>query len=90
VVLVDVLSRVMRYFGRILTSARNGNVRPSLSCNESCPIDASWVRFCIAVPSIDPEGTSQRRLSLCSPNSDTFDGNEIQFAAWVFKISRTR
>jgi RNA polymerase sigma factor (sigma-70 family) len=73
-------------FGRILASARNGNGQAFAQLYES--INRRVFGFVSYRGAIDPEGMVNDVFLKVFTKIDTFDGNEIQFAAWVFKIAR--
>lgn len=73
-------------FGRVLTSARSGDGHAFAQLYEL--MNRRVFAFVSYRGAIDPEATVNDVFLKVFTKLGTFDGNEIQFAAWVFKIAR--
>lgn len=73
-------------FGRVVASARTGDGQAFAQLYES--MNRRVFAFVSYRGAIDPEGMVNDVFLKVFTKLDTFDGNEIQFMAWVFKIAR--
>jgi RNA polymerase sigma-70 factor (ECF subfamily) len=73
-------------FGRVLASARKGDGQAFAQLYES--MNRRVFAFLSYRGAIDPEGMVNDVFLKVFTKLGTFDGNEIQFTAWVFKIAR--
>lgn len=73
-------------FGQILTSARHGDGQAFAQLYEQ--MNRRVHAFVSYRGAVDPEGMVNDVFLKVFTSLHSFDGNEIQFAAWVFKIAR--
>lgn len=73
-------------FGRVLASARSGDGQAFVQVYES--LNRRVLSFVSYRGAIDPEGMVNDVFLKVFTKLGMFDGNEIQFTAWVFKIAR--
>jgi RNA polymerase sigma-70 factor (ECF subfamily) len=73
-------------FDRVLASARSGEGRAFAQLYES--MNRRVLAFVTYRGAADPEGMVNEVFFKAFTRLDSFDGNEIQFTAWIFKIAR--
>lgn len=73
-------------FGQVLASAKGGDGHAFAQLYES--MNRRVFAFVSYRGAADPEGMVNDVFLKVFTKLDTFDGNEIRFAAWVFKIAR--
>ena len=73
-------------FDRVLASARNGDGQAFAQLYES--MNRRVHAFLSYRGAVDPEGIVNDVFLKVFTKLETFDGNRIQFTAWVFKIAR--
>lgn len=75
-------------FAKVLASARAGDGQAFAQLYES--MNRRVYAFVSYRGSVDPEGMVNEVFLKAFTNLNTFEGNEVQFAAWIFKIARNQ
>lgn len=75
-------------FEKVLTSARAGDDQAFAQLYEY--MNQRVYAFVSYRGSVDPEAMVNEVFLKVFTNLNTFEGNEVQFAAWIFKIARNK